>query len=215
MSSILAEIVSCHASANRAEETALTFGHGRCVGVVVGRVLVAGLRGKFMSLAVWVVDLLWRHLTIRGLLGVLLKVFWRSAAEEEVSKVAYDHVLIIDRGNSLVAGVSLRITRVVLAILATCLSMLEAALLRRTEAISSCRRAQGLVVSLLRGILRRRLSAIVLVWRLLPVLVLRKLRGLIVLLGRIASLLRWVALTVAGLLVALIVALLTVLIVWT
>jgi hypothetical protein len=109
----------------------------------------------------------------------------------------------------LVTGLTLRIARIVLTELPTCLSVLEAAVLRWTETICSCRGAEALIVSLLRGVLGRLLTVI---WWLLTVLALGRL---IALLRRIISLLRRVTLAVARLLIALIVALLAVLIVWT
>jgi hypothetical protein len=109
----------------------------------------------------------------------------------------------------LVTGLTLRIARIVLTELPTGLSVLEAAVLRWTETICSCRGAEALIVSLLRGVLGRLLTVI---WWLLTVLALGRL---IALLRRIISLLRRVTLAVARLLIALIVALLAVLIVWT
>lgn len=103
----------------------------------------------------------------------------------------------------------MRIARIVLTELSTCLSVLEAAVLRGTEAICSCRGAEVLIVPLLRRVLARLLTVI---WWLLTVLALGRL---IALLRRIISLLRRVTLTVARLLIALVVALLAVLIVWT
>ena len=111
--------------------------------------------------------------------------------------------------DSLVPWVTLRVTCIVLAKLSTCLAVLEAAVLRRTEAVSPCRRAEVLVITLLGRVLSSWLAGIALIWRLLAVLA---LRSLVALLRLIATLLRRVALAVAGLLVALVVALLAVLI---
>lgn len=90
MSRILAEVVSCHASANRAEETTFPFAHRRSVGIIIWGILVARLGGKLMSLPVGVVDLLGRGLAVLRLLWVLLVVVRRlpAAGEGRVSKSA-------------------------------------------------------------------------------------------------------------------------------
>jgi hypothetical protein len=81
VSRVLAEIVPCHAAADRAEEATFTLGHGWGVGVIVGGILVAGLRGELVGLPVRVVDLLWRCLAVLWLLGVLLRVLWWVTAK--------------------------------------------------------------------------------------------------------------------------------------
>lgn len=129
-----------------------------------------------MRLAVRIVDLLRRTLAILRLLWVLLGLA------------------------TIVSRLALRITRIILPVLSTGLTMLESAVLRWPETIRSCWRTEVLIVSLLRRVLRRWWSPIVLISWLFAVLALRRL---IALLGRIPSLLRRITLTVAGLLVAL------------
>ena len=92
VSCILAEIVSGYTSADRAENTAFAFGHRWSVGVIVGRILVAGLRGRLMRLAVCIIDLLWRSLIVLRLLRVLLMVLgWAAAGRKEgVGRVLID-----------------------------------------------------------------------------------------------------------------------------
>lgn len=103
-------------------------------------------------------------------------------------------------GCLLVSGLTLRIAGIILAELSACLPMLEAAVAGGAETIRSCRRTKVLIVALLRRVLGRWLFAVVLIWRLLTVLT---LGGLIALLRGIGSLLRRVALAVAGLLIPL------------
>lgn len=199
MSGTFAHVVSCDTAANLAEEATFTLGHGWSVGVIAGRVLVAGLRRELMRLAVRVVDLLRRSLVVLALLRVSLVIILSLAA--------------------IVSWLTLGITGVILAKLSASLSVLEAAMLRWTEAVRSGWCAEVLIVSLLGRVLSGWLFAVALIrwlllfWLLLAVLV---LGGLIPLLRSISALLRRVALGLAALLlVALVVALLAVLIIGT
>jgi hypothetical protein len=70
MSLLFAKIVSGNTAADRTEETAFTLGHGWGIGVIVRGVLIAGLRGKLMGLAVWIIDLLRRTLAVLRLLRI-------------------------------------------------------------------------------------------------------------------------------------------------
>lgn len=106
---------------------------------------------------------------------------------------------------AIVSWLTLRIAGIVLAELSACLSVLEAAMLRGSKTVGSGGWSKILIVSLLGGILRGRLSAVALVWWLLTVLVWSWL----------IALLRRVALTLTWLLVALMVAWLAVLVVGT
>lgn len=121
--------------------------------------------------------------------------------------------------DSLVSGMALWITCVVLAKLSSSLSMLEAAMLGRPEAICPSRRAEVLIVSLLRWVGTLRLPAIILIRSRLAVLVLGSVvtlrRRISTLLGRITlAVASWLGLLLLLLLISLVVALLAVLIVW-
>jgi hypothetical protein len=218
MTLILPQIVSSYPATDRAEQAALPLGHRRGVRIVVGCVLIAGLWGELVRLAVGIVDLLRRRgLTVLRLLWVLAGVLGLATTSSRVSPSSYR----VESGGRefwkhlLVSWLTLWIASIVLTELSSCLTVLKATMLGWTETIRSCWWTIVLIISssLLRGVLGGGLLAtVVLVWWLLLLVVLA-LRRLVTLLGRVAALLRWVTLAVAGLLIALVVALLAVLIV--
>lgn len=192
VSLILPQVVSGHSATDRAEQAALTLGHGRGVGIVVGCILVAGLWRKLMGLTVGVVDLL------RGPGLAILRLL---------------RVLFLGLTAAVVSRLSLRVAGVVLAELSPGLSVLETTMLGRAKTIGSRWRTVVLIISsLLRGISDGRLlTAVALIWGLL--LAILTIWWLVALLGRIATLRRRVALSVAGLLITWVVAGLAVLLV--
>lgn len=105
---LLTKKVACDTTANGAEEAAVGFGHWGCVGVVVRSIRVAGLRGGVDGVGVYIARLaLFVTATLLMLAGLGVGIIC-----------------------SIVSGMTLRVACIVLSILATLLTVLEAALLR-------------------------------------------------------------------------------------
>jgi hypothetical protein len=154
MSRILAKQVTSNTAANSAQKAPLAFAHGRCCGVIVGRVGVAGLWGELILLlrCVGVVGRLLLVLTgchalLVGLVlgvGVVVAVLWSWGTAFEA--VSIPEAKSIKKQSSLVSGVSLRVARIVGAVLMALNTHLESPMLRRAEAVRPGRRGKPLVL---------------------------------------------------------------------
>jgi hypothetical protein len=155
---LLAEHVTSDAAADSAQKAPLAFAHGRCGGVIVGCIRVAGLwRRLVLLLLLGCVGVVRRLLLVlarcharlvRLVLGVRIVVAvlrCRCTAFQSLS--AYLQAQTFETSKSLlVSGVSLRVARIVGPVLMALNTHLESAMLRRAEAVRPGRRGKSLVL---------------------------------------------------------------------
>jgi len=125
MSGLLSEKVATKATSNGAEETAITFGHGRGIGIVVGGVGVGRLASE---LVVWRNGLAWLSLAWLTLLTHLLLV-GLILSIGVVAAILLLRALLA----AVVSCVALRVARVVGSELVLLLTVLKSTLLGRAE----------------------------------------------------------------------------------
>jgi hypothetical protein len=159
MPCLLAEHVSCDTTADGAQQASFAFSHWRRVGVVVGRIRVAGLWWElvFLLRCVGVVGglllvvlagchaLLIRLILSKGVVAWLSS--WLSSWCATVNAVSI--FINPDRETTqilLVPCISLRVACIICAILLALNTHLEATMLRGTEAVRSCGWGKSLVL---------------------------------------------------------------------
>lgn len=151
MPCLLAEHVSCDATADGAQQASFAFSHWRRIGVVVGRIGVAGLWWElvFLLRCVGVVGRLLLLVVLAGCHALLICLVlsegvvarwssWLSAWRATVNAVSV--FIKLDREKtkiSLVSCISLRVACIVCAVLLALNTHLEATVLRGTKAVRS------------------------------------------------------------------------------
>lgn len=127
---LLAEHVASNAATDSAQKATLAFAHGRCVRVVVGRIRVAGL---WFGLMLLLLLLLMRcGVAVGGLLVVLARL--HALLVGLVLRVGVT-VAVLGSRRTVVSYVSLRVARIVGAVLMALNTHLESTMLRRAEAV--------------------------------------------------------------------------------
>jgi hypothetical protein len=145
---LLAEHVASNAATDSAQKATLAFAHGRCVRVVVGRIRVAGL---WFGLMLLLLLLMRCGVAVGGLLvvlarlhallvGLVLRVGVTVAVlgSRRTACRSSQHLEPKTKGTSmslLVSYVSLRVARIVGAVLMALNTHLESTMLRRAEAV--------------------------------------------------------------------------------
>lgn len=138
MTRLFAKKVTSDAAADSAQKAPLAFAHGRCFGVIVGRVGVAGLWCELMLLLLLgcVVVVGWLLLVLAGCHALLVGLVLRVGVI----------VAVLWSGGTVVAGVSLRIARFIGAVLMALDAHLESPMLRRAEAVRPSGRGKSLIL---------------------------------------------------------------------
>jgi hypothetical protein len=145
MPSLLAKHMTCNTATDRAQKAPLAFAHGRCVGVIVRRIRVAGLWCELLLLLLLrhVGVVRWLLLVLAGLhallVGLVLRIgivvamlrSWCTTAETVSILAAKDR----NKASLLVSCISLRVARIVCAVLMALNTHLESTMLRRAEAV--------------------------------------------------------------------------------
>jgi uncharacterized membrane protein len=147
---LLAEHVASNAATDSAQKATLAFAHGRCVRVVVGRIRVAGLWFGLMMMLLLLL-LMRCGVAVGGLLvvlarlhallvGLVLRVGVAVAVlgSRRTACPSSQHLEPKTKGTSmslLVPYVSLRVARIVGAVLMALNTHLESTMLRRAEAV--------------------------------------------------------------------------------
>lgn len=151
MPCLLAEHVSCDATADGAQQASFAFSHWRRIGVVVRRIRVAGLWWEFGFLlrCVGVVGRLLLLVVLAGCHALLIclvlsegVVAWLSSwlSSWRVTVNAVSECIKLNRETTkilLVSCISLRVACIVCAVLLALNTHLEATVLRGTEAVRS------------------------------------------------------------------------------